>query len=243
MVPEEILNQRPYLVRGDIQTVLPDFLHLMGEEYVGPDEPGCVGFDPLEVFFPGLQHPEFSFQGFHLFFRGQLPGEKLVFQFSGDFAQNKFKLPYGTFEHAYSFVEALQDSFLDSPGDPEMINCNEGGFLSDPVKTADPLLHFHRIPRKIVVEKNVGKLKVQAFRTDLGREHYLHRRIFPESVYERLAFFPPDIPVDRNGTDTLCSQSFLQVAQRTLEKGKNKNFGLLFFCPHVPDRSDKSVIL
>ena len=53
--------------------------------------------------------------------------------------------------------------FIHAVGEHEVDNANVAGLLADTIDAADTLLHAGRVPRKVVVDKRTGDLKVETF--------------------------------------------------------------------------------
>ncbi len=69
--------------------------------------------------------------------------------------------PTEILEEADPVLEYIQDSAFDRSLHVE-VEDHDRVFLTDPVDSADPLLDLHRVPRKVVVHKEVAELEVAA---------------------------------------------------------------------------------
>ena len=88
----------------------------------------------------------------------------------------------------------------------DIIYINSFTSLSTTVNPADPLFYPHRIPREIIVDQRVTKLIVQAFRTNLGKQHNVDCigivLLQFESVFQSIPFFIVNTAVNLANTKT-----------------------------------------
>src|ERR1700737_4810099 len=81
-------------------------------------------------------------------------------------AQDRFQFAYRAFEHSDPVVKPLEDVGLDRARDVHVVDKDLFVSLAEPIETADPLRTSHRVPRQVVVDKDVAELEAQPPRTN-----------------------------------------------------------------------------
>src|SRR5690606_14615964 len=84
--------------------------------------------------------------------------------------QNRFQLTDGLLEYSDPSVEPFKNIGLDRSRNVHVDHEDLLEPLAKPVESADTLFHLHRVPRKVVIDQHIAKLKVKALRTDLAEQ-------------------------------------------------------------------------
>src|SRR5262249_18045015 len=115
--------------------------------------------------------------------RRELSANVVLLQFADLFPKNCLQLANALLENADPLVQLQEDSILDSSLDDQVQNMHFGTCLAEAVHASDPLLNYHWVPREIVIDKVVAKLKIQALAADLCRNQYLDVGVGAKSVH------------------------------------------------------------
>ena len=78
-------------------------------------------------------------------------------------------------------LEDVKNPFLNGPLDPEVEHL-DGVRLADAVDATDPLLDAHRVPREVVVHKQMAELEVTPLAARFGAEQDARPRRCPETL-------------------------------------------------------------
>ena len=96
--------------------------------------------------------------------------------------------------------------------------------LADTVDPAEALLDPVGVPRKVVVDEEVGLLQVHPLSGGVGRHHDRDIRVLAELILESAALFPMDPAVDGDnglGTAEVADEAADQVSERVAVLGED----------------------
>ena len=96
------------------------------------------------------------------------------------------------------------------------------GFLAETIDSADPLLDSHWIPRKVIVDDDAGKLEINSFATDFGRQQDVDVPCVSEARNSLVLVRHPAVQQDR--ADAILLQSLIQIVQGGPKIGEHHHF-------------------
>jgi len=102
----------------------------------------------------------------------------------------------------------------------------DGPALTHPMRPADALFEHRGIPRQIDVDHRVGRLKIQAGRTGVGRDEQPALRIGLEAVDDLLAFLLRHRAVEPDEVDLAFFQQRLDQIEHRGPLGKQQRLAV-----------------